>query len=60
MANEKSPIKVTAKRQIFKYAEGADPEKDAPYEIIDVDQVYEGEEAIELLKRMGMNTDGIN
>lgn len=58
--NDKPKISVTESRKIFKYAEGAIPDVDEPFEIIEQAIVHTGDDAIRLLKQMGGNIDGIN
>jgi hypothetical protein len=49
MAEELAQIQVTAVSRILKYAEGADPAVDEPYEVVEQSRVYTGQEALDLL-----------
>lgn len=55
MADSKLGISITAKRRILKFAEGADPKKDKPFEIIEKKETYEGQQALDIMARMGMH-----
>jgi len=45
-------ISVTAKYKILKFAEGADPNKDQPFEVVEKEEVITGEAAIALLNSL--------
>lgn len=60
MPDDKPKVRVTAKREIHKYAEGAVPGVDEPFEILVKEDVYEGEDAEKILKQIGGNENGSN
>jgi len=45
MSRETHRVTVTEKSRIFKFAEGADPTKDEPYEISEFETVHTGDAA---------------
>jgi hypothetical protein len=45
-------VQVKAKRKILKYAEGADPEKDEPVDVIEKEDILTGQEAINFLNQL--------
>ena len=53
-------LRVTAKVLIKKYAEGVSPSSAEPFEIVEKEHVFIGEEALELLNGMEVKVDGIN
>lgn len=54
-----SKITVKAKRRITKFAEGADPEKDQPFEVIEKETVFTGQEALKLLDQFGIKKEDV-
>jgi hypothetical protein len=61
MKQEQASVNVTVSRQIFKYAEGADPAVDDPFEVITENQVLTGQEAIDVINQMkGEDSNGSN
>lgn len=55
MAEGEMQLSVKAKRKIVKYAEGADPKTDAPFEIQEEEFTLVGAAAEQLLADMGVN-----
>jgi hypothetical protein len=49
---DSTKVQVKAKHKIYKYAEGADPEKDEPVEVIQGETILTGEEAITYLNQL--------
>lgn len=60
VADDKTRVRITAKREIHKYAEGAIPGVDAPFEILIKEDVFEGEDAEKILKQIGGTENGSN
>lgn len=54
-----SKITVKAKRRITKFAEGADPGKDQPFEVIEKEDVFTGQEALNLLDQLGIKKEDV-
>jgi hypothetical protein len=52
MANEQAQIQVTAVSRILKYAEGADPAVDEPYEVVEQARTYTGQAALDILRQV--------
>jgi hypothetical protein len=52
MAGDMPRVSINAAYKIFKYAEGANPETDEPYDTVDKVEIIEGEAAMELLKQI--------
>lgn len=46
-------VTLTATRQVIKYADGADPSIDAPFEILNHEEVLTGQTAIDYLRSQG-------
>lgn len=57
---DKTGLKVTAKVKLKKYAEGVKPEDGAPFETVEKEVVFMGEEARKLLEQMGGAQDVTN
>jgi hypothetical protein len=57
---DKATIKVVAKREIIKYNQGDTPGVDAPFEVLVKEDVFEGEQAVKILKQMGGYKDAVN
>lgn len=51
MAGERVPLRVVLRSRVLKYEEGADPQKDMPFEIREKEHVLEGQEAEEFINR---------
>ena len=49
---EVGKITVKAATKILKYAPGADPEKDEPFEVVEREVVLEGEEAETIIQQL--------
>lgn len=60
MAEQSASISITAKRKIFKYAEGVEPVEGNEYEVVETEVLITGKEAEELLKQMEGVIDGSN
>lgn len=43
-------VTVTASYRILKFAEGANPEIDTPFDVIEKQEIFEGEEAVKILE----------
>jgi len=56
---EKPKIQLKEHRRILKYAVGADPSKDKPFEVIEREIVIEGEEAEQLLRMYGVDPEKV-
>ena len=54
---EEMQLRVTAKRRIAKFAEGANPETDEPYAIEEQEVVLTGDEAKQVLDQMGISQE---
>jgi hypothetical protein len=54
MTNTNLQIKVTAKRKILKFAEGSNPETDEPFEVIELEEIYTGDQAIQIADQYGI------
>jgi hypothetical protein len=50
MPGETTTVTVTETRRILKFAEGANPDVDAPFEIVTQEIVHTGQEAIDILQ----------
>lgn len=50
-------LKVTARRKIFKYAEGANPETDEPMAVEEKEVLLTGKDAEEALAEIGMQKE---
>lgn len=60
MAGDANRVTVKARVRILKFAEGADPNTDAPYDIEEKEVVLTGEDAERAIREMGGNINGIN
>ena len=54
---EQVQLKVKAKRRILKYAEGVNPETDAPFEIQEEEVELTGEDAKRMLEQAGVSIE---
>lgn len=52
-------ITITEKRRLMKYAEGATPGVDQPFEVIEHKIIHEGQDALNMLKQLGMTGEGV-
>lgn len=58
---DNTTITIKAKRRLVKFADGADPEVDAPIEVIEREDIFTGAEAEELLQKMNITKgDALN
>lgn len=55
-----SSVKIKAKRRILKYEEGADPTTDQPFEVVEKEDIFEGDQAVQVLKELGVLNNGSN
>ncbi len=53
-------LKITAKTRIAKFNEGQNPETDEPFEVVENERVFTGEEAKKLLETLGGANNGSN
>lgn len=49
---DKAGLSVTATYKIRKYAEGANPDIDAPFEIVERTETFIGEDAVRILQQL--------
>lgn len=45
-------VTVTASYRILKFAEGANPETDPPFDVTEKQEIFEGKEAIKILEKV--------
>ena len=53
-------LKITAATRIAKFAEGQNPDTDEPFEVVEKEVVFTGEEAKKLLEELGGANNGSN
>lgn len=56
--SDKPIISIKAKRRIKKFAEGQNPEIDTPFEVIEKEEVFIGEDAEKIMKELGIKEEG--
>jgi hypothetical protein len=54
VVGDKPAISIKAKRRIEKFNEGQNPETDQPFEVIEKEEVFTGEEAEWIMKELGI------
>lgn len=54
---DRPAISIKAKRRIAKFLEGQNPETDQPFEVIEKEEVYTGEEAERIMKELGIKEE---
>lgn len=52
-----SQLSITTKSRIFKYADGADPKKDEPIEVVENEFMLHGQDAVDFLNQHGVSTE---
>ena len=52
MAGDIPKVSLKASYRILKYAEGANPKVDTPFEVVEKEEIIEGEEALRLLEQL--------
>jgi len=60
VVGDKPAISIKAKRRIEKFNEGQNPETDQPFEVIEKEEVFTGEEAERIMRELGIKEEKVD